>query len=152
MCAIKFYLCTDSRQTQRRRTKIYRRAATWRNFSGCGHDLGKPEPRSGSNDQMASICFGCARDQIYNFREPGVRRFGIVLLQTYNNDIKLSRPPQTLREHNRPTLYVYSLYAIRIYNNIDQTLRTFCEFSSINLSMLYTFNNHWLGKFLYTQF
>lgn len=135
---IKSYLCTDSRRTRRRRTKIYRRATTWRNFSGCGRGPGKLGPRSGSNDRMASICSDCARDQIYNSREPGGRRFEIVLLQTHNNDMKkLLKPPQTTSKHNRPTLYL-CIYVHTITQ--AKTLGTFRKFSSINLSMLYTFN------------
>lgn len=82
------YLCTDSKQTRRRRTEIYRRVTTWRNFSGCGRGPGKPGPRSGSSDQTASTCSGCARDRIYSSRAPGGRRSGTVPLQTKRNDVK----------------------------------------------------------------
>lgn len=76
-----FYLCTGSRRTRRRRTKICHKATTLQSFLGCDRGLGKPGPRFGSSDRRANICSGCARDQIYSSQELAMRRFGIALLK-----------------------------------------------------------------------
>lgn len=97
-----FYLCTGSRRTRRRKTEICRRAATWRNSSGCGRGLGKPAPPSGSSGRTASTCSGCARDQIYSSRAPGERHSGIVLLQTHTNNVAVTKLSNETRTTNKP--------------------------------------------------